>query len=163
MAGVTEEGQEILAADSGGRGVFQRMEVRAVRAAAAPASRMTVTAPARVVDHAEGRDRAGHDAEQLGEKLRPAEGEAGAADPLVQRLHVDLGVLLGDDQEDLVLLVLEEEVLGVAAGDLAAQRLALLDGEERRMLDGRGRDAELFAGRRKDRRGWRACVVAPGA
>ena len=41
-----------------------------------------------------------------------------------------------------VLLVLEEEVLGVAAGDLAAQRPALLDGEERRMLDGRGRDAE---------------------
>ena len=76
------------------------------------------------------------------EQLRLAEGKPGAADPLVQALHVDRGVLLGDEQEDLVLLVLEEEVLGVAAGDRAAQRLALLDGEERRVLRGRGRDAE---------------------
>ena len=73
--------------------------------------------------------------EHLAEEFRLAEGEASAVDPLVQRLHVDVGVLLGDDQEDPVLLVLEEEVLGVAAGDLAAERLALSDGEERRVLD----------------------------
>ena len=41
-------------------------------------------AAAGVVDGAERRHRAGDDAEQLGEQLRPAEGEAGAADPLVQ-------------------------------------------------------------------------------
>ena len=65
-----------------------------------------------------------------------------AADPRVEVLEVDLGILEHDDEEDRVLLVLEEQVLGVGAGNRAAKRPALLDREERRMLDGRGRDVE---------------------
>ena len=61
----------------------------------------------------------------------------------MQVLEVDRGVLAGDDQIERVLLVLEEEVLAVGAGDGAAQVAGLLHREDRRMLDRRGDDAEL--------------------
>lgn len=51
-------------------------------------------------------------------------------------LQVDHGFLFHGQQEEAVLPVLQEEVLGVASGDLAAQRLRIGDGEERRMRDG---------------------------
>ena len=60
----------------------------------------------------------------------------------VQVLQVDGRFLGRDHQEERVLLVLEEQVLGVGARNLAAERLRLLDGEERRMLDRGGGDAE---------------------
>ena len=41
---------------------------------------------------------------------------------------------------------LEEQVLGVAAGDRAAQALRLLDGEQRRMAHRRMGDAEAVEG-----------------
>ena len=93
-----------------------------------------MTRPARVVDGAERRHRAGLDAEHLAQQLGRAEREAaGGAEQPVQRLEVDRGVLQRGDQKKRALLVLEEQVLGVAAGDLAAQRLRLLDREQRRM------------------------------
>jgi hypothetical protein len=100
-------------------------------------------APGAVIDDAERRDRAGDDAEELAHELRPAEREPRTVDPLVQALHVNICVFLGDDQKNLVFLVLQEEILGVASSDLAAQRLALLDREEGRVLDCGGGDPVL--------------------
>ena len=47
--------------------------------------------------------------------------QAVAAEPLVQRLEVNLGMRERHDKEQAVLLVLEEQVLGVPAGQLAFQ------------------------------------------
>ena len=89
------------------------------------ASSTTVTRPARVVDGAERRHRAG--------RRRPASPRISSAEPNEKRpvapsrrcsdLQLDRGVLQRDHQEQRVLLVLEEQVLGVAAGNRAAQRL----------------------------------------
>jgi hypothetical protein len=96
-----------------------------------------------VVHQSEWRDRAGRHPELLHEELRLAERQAaGGADAAVEMLEVDHGVLAGNDEEEGALLVLEEEVLAVRAGDCAAQRLRLLDGEHRRMVDRRSRDPQ---------------------
>jgi len=47
------------------------------------------------------------------------------------------------DQEQRALLVLEKQVLGVPAGELALQPGALRDSEHRRVLDGLGLDPQL--------------------
>jgi hypothetical protein len=52
-------------------------------------------------------------------------------------------VLERHHQPHLLLLVAQEEILDVMSRQIAAQRLGLLDGEYRRMLDGALRDAEL--------------------
>ena len=72
-----------------------------------------------------------------------AEGEAAGAQDLAQALEVDGAILQRHDQPHLLLLVAQEEVLDVMAGQVAAQRLGLLDGEDRRMLDGAMGDAQL--------------------
>jgi hypothetical protein len=61
----------------------------------------------------------------------------------MQPLQVDRGALLGDDEEDRALLVLQEQVLAVQPDDRAAQALRLLDSEEGRVLDGGRLDAEI--------------------
>ena len=72
-----------------------------------------------------------------------AEGDAPLrADFLVHALEVDDRLLAEDEQEQLALLVLDEQVLGVSAGNVAAQRPRILDRMERRMLDGFGLDSE---------------------
>ena len=53
----------------------------------------------------------------------------------MQALEVDVGVFLRDHEETARLSCPQEQVLGVPAGNLAAQRLRLLDGEQRRMAD----------------------------
>ena len=60
----------------------------------------------------------------------------------MQRFELDRRVLQRDHEKQRALLVLEEQVLGVPAGNRAAQRLRLLDREQRRMRHGRVRDAE---------------------
>src|SRR5262249_60365081 len=72
-----------------------------------------------------------------------AEGEAaGGGEAPVQRLELDRRVLERRDQEQRPLLVLEEEVLGMAARNGSAQLLRLLDGKQRRMRHRRVGDAE---------------------
>jgi hypothetical protein len=66
---------------------------------------------------------------------------AGADEPM-QRFELDHRVLERGDQEQRSLLVLEEQVLGMAAGNRPAQRLRLLDGEQRGVRHGRMCDAE---------------------
>ena len=56
--------------------------------------------------------------------------------------EIDLRVFAEHEQEQAAFLVLDEEVLGMAAGDVAAQRRGFLDCEERRMFDSVGRDGE---------------------
>src|SRR5262249_62125912 len=48
----------------------------------------------------------------------------------MQRLELDCGILQRRHQVEGALFVLQEQVLGVAAWDLAAQRLRLLDREQ---------------------------------
>ena len=67
----------------------------------------------------------------------------------MQRLQLDRGVLQRGDEEQRALLVAQEQVLGVAAGNAAAQAPRLLDREQRRMADRRVRDAEAVEGGEK--------------
>jgi hypothetical protein len=60
----------------------------------------------------------------------------------VHALEVDHGFLAQHQQEQAALLVFDEEVLGMAAGDFAAQVPRVVDCEQRRMVDGLGVDAE---------------------
>ena len=102
-----------------------------------------MTRPWRVVDGAERRHRAGLHPPHFAQKVGGAEREtpAGAEQP-VQTLEVDFGVFQRHHQIKLVFLVAQEQVLGMAAGNLAAQARGLLDREHGRMRDGRMADAE---------------------
>ena len=78
----------------------------------------------RVVHGRERGDGTGLDAEHLAHLIGRAEREApGGTEPPVQRLELDCGVLERRDQVERALLVLQEQVLGVAARDHAAQGL----------------------------------------
>ena len=48
-----------------------------------------------------------------------AEAEAAGAEPLGERLEIDPRVVLGDDEHHAAVLVGEEQVLGVGAGELS--------------------------------------------
>ena len=115
-----------------------------------PASSTTCHPVRGVVDQAEGRDRAGQHAQVRHQPLGAAEGEAPAAEPLAQPFEVDRPVLQRHDQPHRVaLLVAQEEVLDVRAGQLAAQRLGLLHREDRRMADRAVRDPERLEPRQQ--------------
>src|SRR5208337_2890117 len=73
------------------------------------------------------------------EQLRRAKGHAPlSANLLMHALEIDGRVFVQDEEEEAALFVLDEQVLGVASGNFAAQRLRFLHRMERRMLDGRG-------------------------
>ena len=84
------------------------------------------------------------DAEMSRQALGAAEREPAGAQHFAQALEVDWPVFERHHQPHLLLLVAQEEVLDVMARQIAAQRLGLLDGEHRRMLDGALGDAELL-------------------
>src|SRR5262245_50263274 len=60
----------------------------------------------------------------------------------MQRLELDCGILQRRYQVEGALFVLQEQVLGVAARDLAAQRLRLFDREQGWVAHGRVGNAE---------------------
>ena len=96
-----------------------------------------------VVERAERGDGAGRHTEHVHQERRVAERHAaGGADPVMDLLQIDCRVLLRRDQKQRAFLVFQEQVLGVGARNLAAKRAALLDGEQRRVLDRVNRDAE---------------------
>jgi hypothetical protein len=66
------------------------------------------------------------------------------ADLFVHALEVDFRILADDKDENAALLVLDEQVLGVPAGDVAAQGRRFLDGEKRRVLNGLEGNGEAF-------------------
>ena len=87
-------------------------------------------------------------------KLEPV-----AAERLVQGLEVDMCMAQRHDKEQAVLLVLEEQVLGVPAGQLALQLGAFRHREHGRVLDRLGCDAEVGEARKQvlsggGHRGW---------
>ena len=75
--------------------------------------------------------------------LGAAEREPARAQHLAQPLEVDRAVLERHHQPHRLLLVAQEEVLDVMAGQHAAMLLGLLDGEDRRMLDRAVGEAQL--------------------
>ena len=91
---------------------------------------------------AKGGDGAGRHAEHLFETLGAAEGEPVGADELGEPLQVDGRVLAADDEEVGAFAVLQEQVLAVGAGNVAAQRPRFLHRMKRRMLHGVGLDSE---------------------
>jgi hypothetical protein len=96
-----------------------------------------------VIDQGERGDSAGRDAQDLLEQLRPSERQARAAEHLGQAIDVDPALVEADQQPQPASLVLEEQVLAVAARQVAGVPLGLLDGGHRRMLRGGVRDPEL--------------------
>jgi hypothetical protein len=96
-----------------------------------------------IVDQGERGNRSRRYAEHLHQQVGLAEAQAVAAEPLVQRLEVNLGMPQRHDKEQAVFLVLEEQVLGVPAWQLALQARALRHGEHRLMIEGLALDAEL--------------------
>jgi hypothetical protein len=146
VAGFDQELHQVVARDRGRHGVDQRVGVdRAVRHQGGVEHHHDPAVA--VVDRAERCHRAGLDAERLAHEFGRAERKpAAGAEPPVQRLQLDRGVLQRGDEIKRALLVLEEQVLGVAAGDRAAQRLRLLDGEQRRMAHRGVGDAEAVEG-----------------
>src|SRR3546814_9835665 len=78
--------------------------------------------------------RPGAHAEVGHQAVGAAEGEAAGAEALAQSLQIDRTVLQAGDQPHLALLVAQEEVLDVVAGQLAAQRLGLLHREDRKSV-----------------------------
>ena len=57
------------------------------------------------------------------QQLGGAERDTFAADPVMDRLQFNAGLFIGDDQKKRAALVLQEQVLGVSARNLAAQAL----------------------------------------
>ena len=60
----------------------------------------------------------------------------------MQGLEVDARIFQRRDEPELALLAFQKQVLGVRAGNLAAQRARIFHREQRRMLDGLRFDAE---------------------
>ena len=133
MAGFGEEPYQIVARDGGGHGVPQRVKIEP-RMRHHGGVEHHGDPPGGVVDRRERRHRAGLDAERLAHQVGRAEREAAVcAKRAVQRFQLDRGVLERAHQEQRALLVAQEQVLGVAARDLAAQRPRFLDREQRRV------------------------------
>src|SRR5712672_4033260 len=148
VAGLGQEPDEIVARDRRRHGVDQRVKVedRVRHQGGVEHDRHPAV---RVVERPERRDGAGFDPEGLAHQLGRPEGEPSAgAEPAMQGFELDRRILERAHQIKAAALVLEKEVLAVAAGDLPAQRPALLDREQRRMGAGRGNQTV--------RQGWRA-------
>ena len=105
---------------------------------------MTLTRPSVSLMHAEGRDGTRRDAKGFLEQIRLAEAEAGCANALVKMLHVDFGVTFSHDQVKAALGILEEQVLGVAAGQLPVEFVGLCDSENGLVFDGGGGNSKFF-------------------
>jgi len=142
MAGRFEESHQVRARDRGGHGVDQGMTVERLVAHQGGIEHHA-HAPLAVVHRRERRDRAGLDAKRRAHEVGGAEGEAaGGGEAPMQRFQLDHRILERRDQEQCPLLVLEEEVLGMAARNGSAQLLRLFDGEQRRVRHRRVGDAE---------------------
>ena len=142
MSRRTQEFDQIGALKTGGARVDQRMKVEPFMAHHrfiqhdGNLSRF-------VIDCAEWRDGAGPNAPDLFQQFRRPERNAPLRpDFLMHPLEVDRCLFAQDEQEKAAFLVLDEQVFGVAARNVAAQNPRILNREQRRMIDGLGLDAE---------------------
>ena len=149
MSSGTHETQKIVARDARRRRVDQRVAVDPFIAHEAfvhhHAHALLI-----IVNEGQSRDRPGRHAEHFHEQLGFAEAQPRGADPLVQGFQIDGRMALGDDEKQLALGVLQEEVLGMSALEVALEMRTLGDREDRLVLDGHGLDAELGQTREKD-------------
>ena len=96
-----------------------------------------------IVDRGKRGYRAGFDAEEFAHQLGGAEREPpGCPKNPVQRLKFNRRIFTRHHQVGRTLFVAQEQVLGMAPGNRAAQIARLLDREHRRMSDGLVGDAE---------------------
>src|SRR5271165_3139281 len=138
VPGRAQEPDQILAGEAGSPRVDQRMKIES-RVAHHRLIERDGDPHGPVVDCAKWRHRAWPDAPDFLEQLRRAKGHAPlSADLLMDLLEIDGRLFVQDEEEEAALLVLDEQVLGVASRNVAAQRLRFLYRMERRMLDGRG-------------------------
>ena len=101
------------------------------------------TARSRSLIAASGVTDPGLDAQMALEAFGAAERKPPCAQRLAQPPEVDVAILQRHHQPHLLLLVAQEEVLDVMAGQGAAMGLGLLHGEDRGMLDGVVGQAQL--------------------
>ena len=137
--------------------VDERVAVDGLAAPSRPASRIDGDRGGRSLMSAEGRDRAGRDAERLHQELGlPKESRPAAPIRLVQRASGRSRASSRRRQEERVLLVLEEQVLGMAAGESRRAAPGFLDGEERRVRRPWSRRCRARRGSQhsSSRRGW---------
>ena len=82
--------------------------------------------------------------EVLVQRLRRAEGQpASRADAAAEALQVDLQAFVEADEKVALLVVAQEQVLGVRAGDLPPQMTRLFDREHRRMIHRLGPESQF--------------------
>ena len=120
MAGGFEKFDQIVALDRGGHSVDQRVVIESVVRHHGGVENNRDPAIV-VIDGTERRHRARLHAPDLAQQIGRAEGKpAIGAEQAVQPFEVDGGVFLRHHQVKLIFLVAQEQVLGVAAGNLAA-------------------------------------------
>lgn len=136
MAGGFQEAHKVLASDRRGHGIDERVVVQRFVAQHGLVEH-NFDAARRIIDRGERRHGPRLDSQRLAQEVGRAERKTAAgAEPAMQRLQLDRGVLEGDDELERPALVLEEEIFRVAAGNLLLQVMRFRDGEYRRMADG---------------------------
>ena len=146
MARAFEKPHQVLAADRRGHGVDQRMGVDG-RVPHQFRIEHHRDAARGIVHDAKRRHRAGHDPQSFKHRVGRTERKPAAGpQPPVQRFELDCGVLERRDEEQRAFLVLQEQVLGMATRDGAAQGLRLLHGVQRRMRHRRVGDPKAVEG-----------------
>src|SRR5687768_4009032 len=115
MPAGADEAEEIFGRDPGGRIILKRMKIDLGEI---EEGRIDHDADALrgIVDEGKGRDRAGGDAEPLGEELRLAEAQAPEAETFGDALQIDAAVVLGEDEGGVAVLVDDKQILRMRAG-----------------------------------------------
>jgi hypothetical protein len=142
VAGRREKLQQAVARDRRRRGIHQRMKIKRLMRQQRRVEH-DAHAALLVIDRREWRDRAGQDTEHLLHQLGRAERKpARGAELAMQRTQFDWRIFGRNDKVGRALLVAQKQILGMAAGDGAAQLARFLDREHRRMGNGLVRDPE---------------------
>ena len=135
MTASANEFQQVVTRNVGRCRVFERMAVDAVMVHQGGIDH-DADAFLSIVDEGEGGHGASRHTQHSHQKLRFAEAQAGAAQGFVQGFQIDRGGALGDDQEQAVFRVLEEQILGMSAREGPLEAGAFRDGKNCGMIDG---------------------------
>ncbi len=133
MAGGLCKFQEVVARNGGGGVIFQRVEIDRIGGQQGGVNDEG-DLPAGIIHQRKGGDRAGTDAQHFKQVRLAGKGQALATDQLVQTVDADRRIAQRRDQHEAASLVLEEEILGMPAGQAGLDRLALIHREDRRMI-----------------------------
>jgi hypothetical protein len=134
MTGCSQKPQEVIATDRCGHGVDQGMKVERCMFEHRCIEH-DCYGPIGIVESAEGRDRAGLNAQGRPHDLRGSKRKPPVAETMMQRFQRDLGVFQGCYEKQGPLLVLQEQVFGVPAGYRPPVRARPLDRKQGWMRD----------------------------